>query len=751
MPNLTFHPAFHAVVLLAIALLAVLLVTVCYRQAYRGLGSGRWALLFALRILAIGIVVLLLLQPVFRVENHSQQRNRVIFLVDRSASMSVADNASGITRWQQSRDQLRAWWPDLNAYYDLQLYVFSDSAEQLDNLASLDALQPTGKATSISRALIAARHGTAERTTEAVVLISDGIQNAAGNPARTARRLGMRVYAIGVGDPLHQRSMKHDVRITDLNCPESIAVNNRCRITGFIEATGMPGRVVEVQLREDDQEVDRKTLTLDDVEGAQKVVLEFVPTRKGLHTYMLQVPKQTGEDIPQNNARSASALVHDARIRVLYLEGTLRQEYGALVGRFLSKDPNIEFCALIQTRPGFFVQRSNIEGLQLKAIPADLETLKTFNVFLIGDLDSTFLSKHRMELIKQRVTDGAGIIMIGGYHSLGPGGYGESILQQILPVRMGTREIGQATDLFQPQLTRDGRRHPIFANIATFFGATDNSSTSASLPPLNGCVKIAGAKSGATILLVHPTLETDGKPMAVMAVQPVGKGRAAVFTADTTRNWHQTLKAMDKKTPFLRFWGQTMRWLAGRDDAVQTEAGIVATTDRAYYAPATPIIIRATVRSDDGVAASDVNPHAVIQTPQHRTTQLNLAKESGPPGHYSAHFDPPRSGRYEITVSARLKNKQLTAPKLQVDVGRPNLEFDRLDLDEKRLVSIANDSGGQYLHISLAERLTEQLKRAYTRQIVQIEIPLAWPPLLWGLFVVALVGEWLLRRRYQLR
>ncbi len=751
MSNLTFHPAFHTMALLAVVVSAVVLVTVCYRQTYGLLRPGQWLLLFSLRIVAIGIVALLLFRPIFRVEDRSNKRTTVVFVIDQSASMSIADNASAITRWQQACDQLRSWWPELSSLYDLKLCLFSDSATQLDDLAALDDLHPTGKATSISRALIAARHASTGQTTEAVILISDGIQNAAGNPARTARRLGMRVYTVGVGDPLHERSMKHDVRVTDIDCPESLAINNRCRITGFIEAAGMPGRVVDVQLLEDDKEVARQTLTLDDNEGAQEVILEFVPANKGLHTYTIRVPQQTGEEIPQNNARSASALVHDARIRVLYLEGTLRQEFGALVGRFLSKDPNIEFCALIQTRPGVFVQRSNIEGLRLKAIPDDSETLDTFNVFLIGDLDSNYLPERIMKLIRNRVTDGAGLIMIGGYHGLGPGGYGQGILQEILPVEMGSRQIGQATEPFHPQLTRDGRHHPIFANIAAFFDTANNNSASADLPPLNGCVKIAGTKSGATILLVHPTIRIDGRPMAVMAVQPVGKGRSAVFTADTTRNWHQTLKAMDRETPFLRFWGQTIRWLAGHNDAVQTEAGIIATTDRAYYTPGMPITIRATVRGDDGVAVGNANPHAVIQAPGRRTTQLNLAEETGPPGHYSANFDPPRSGRYEITVSTQFKNKQLTAPKLQVDVGRPNLEFDRLDLDQKTLATIASDSGGQYLHISLADRFTEQLKRIYKQEIVQIEVPLAWPPLLWVLFVGALASEWLLRRRYQLR
>ena len=43
-------------------------------------------------------------------------------------------------------------------------------------------------------------------------------------------------------------------------------------------------------------------------------------------------------------------MVVEPGMRVLYLEGTLRAEYGALVDRFLAKDPDLEFYSLVQTR-----------------------------------------------------------------------------------------------------------------------------------------------------------------------------------------------------------------------------------------------------------------------------------------------------------------------------------------------------------------------------------------------------------------
>ena len=76
---------------------------------------------------------------------------------------------------------------------------------------------------------------------------------------------------------------------------------------------------------------------------------------------------------------------------MLYVEGTLRAEYGALVDRFLAKDPDLEFCALVQTRPNVFLQRTNMADLRLAAIPTDRPTIDKFDVFIFGDIDATYL------------------------------------------------------------------------------------------------------------------------------------------------------------------------------------------------------------------------------------------------------------------------------------------------------------------------------------------------------------------------
>ena len=737
--------------MLALAVVTMALVALFYHQAYSALRRGEWFLLYFLRMASIGIILLLLFQPLLRYERKLTDRRPLVFLIDTSASMSIADEAGGTPRIAQVISRLQQWLNRLEDQFEIRMIAFSDSASRVKRWDQLAELKATGKATSLSRALAAARRMAADGEIEAALLLSDGIDNSAGDPLQVAGRLGFPVHAIGMGNTLRDRQTYRDVRVTGLECPNPLFVDNKARLTGYVDASGFPGWVVHAVLRDGDQEVAEQELILDNVDGPQEVIFELTPTSKGLHTYMMEIPPMPEERIAENNQRSESTLVVDIRIRLLYLEGTLRAEYGALVGRFLSKDPALEFCALVQTRPNRFVQRSNTEGLRLTRIPDDPELLAKFDVFLLGDLDSTRFAPGTLEQICRRVRDGAGLLMMGGYHSLGPGGYAESPLKDLLPVVLGDRQIGQITDPLLPLLTSDGRRHPIFANIGQFFPSEDRPAAVEGLPPLQGCVRVLGTKPGGTVLAIHPTETARGAPMPLLVVQPVGKGRAGVFTGDTTRNWHQQLRAAGNISPFLRFWGQTVRWLAGRSEPIGTEQRIDVTTDKISYEPEAQVEISAIVRGPEGEAATQAKVTAIVRGADRKPVTLALEPTTGPAGHYHTIFVPQRSGRYEISVEATMGDTTWKADLLTIEVGRPYLEFDRLDLDDQTLIAIAHKTGGRYVHITTADRLIDRLKQDQRSRQTQSELSLSPPPLLWMLFVIVLTTEWLLRRRYQLR
>ena len=210
-------------------------------------------------------------------------------------------------------------------------------------------------------------------------------------------------------------------------------------------------------------------------------------------------------------------------------------------------------------------------------------------------------------------------------------------------------------------------------------------------------------------------------------------------------------QALDQESPFLQFWGQFIRWAAGRTTEVEAAASVVSSTDKAYYEPDEEILISAVVRDEKGEGALDAKVTAKIRGPEGATDEVELSLAAGAAGHYEGRYTPANSGGYEIVVETRLGEMTLEAEKLAVEVGRPYLEFERLDLDEKLMAQIAADTGGRYMHISTASGLIDQLDRTERKRRVQFERQLAPPFPLWILFVGLVTTEWVLRRRFQLR
>lgn len=746
--ELHLEQGYSVATMLGVLVGAVALTGLFYYRAFGTLKPRQWLILFALRSLAILIVVLLLFRPVFSYHKDEEQKPSVLFLLDRSSSMSISDNATGVTRFNLAREQVESWWEKLKSDFNLRVIAFADRAEPLETIEQARILQPDGQSTSLSRALEAAGNALPRREVEAVILLSDGVHNSAADPLEVAGKIGMIVHTVGVGASLRSDATYRDIEVTGINCADRLLLNNKATITASVEGIGLTGRVVEVVLQDGEEELQRKELTLDDIEGAQEVGFEITPTLKGRHTYSVSVPAAGEEKIDENNARSAVAMVVEPGIRVLYIEGTLRAEFGAIVDRFLAKDPDLEFAALVQTRKNHFLRRSNIPDIQMDAIPSDAETINTFDVFVLGDLDASFIRAEQQQLIAQRVRAGAGLVMLGGYHSLGPGHYEGTPLADLLPVELGPPDIGQVTDAFLPTLTPAGASHPIFYNIAGFFPTAQGAGEREGLPMLDGCTRVAGSKPTAEVLAY---CAEGGGNLPVLAVHPVGKGRAAVFAADTTRKWEQGPKARGEDSPFLQFWGQLVRWLAGRDSAVEKKASIVATTDKGFYEPEEPIRLSAVVRNAEGEGANDAKVVARVRNPAGRPDEVELSVVPGPSGNYGGTYEPAGAGPHEIVVSARMGEQSLECEKIVVEVGRPNLEFEKLDLDEKMLGRIAADAKGRYVHISTAGQLIDQLDKTIRKKRLYFEKPLFHPQVFWVIFVGAMTLEWVFRKRFQLR
>ncbi len=150
MLELTLEEGYSVWAMLAVVVAAIALVAIFYRRAYGVLGGRSWRVLLALRIVAIVLVVLLLFRPVLSYYEDLVEKPPLVFLLDASASMSIADDASGRSRFDQARTQLERWCDQLKNDFRLHFIVFSERAVPVSKAAALASIAPDGKATSLS-------------------------------------------------------------------------------------------------------------------------------------------------------------------------------------------------------------------------------------------------------------------------------------------------------------------------------------------------------------------------------------------------------------------------------------------------------------------------------------------------------------------------------------------------------------------------------------------------------------------------
>ncbi len=736
--------------LVVLAATAVVWVLFFYVRIYFYLGRMPVAVLLAMRAVAVVLLVLLIFKPTLSFEEKIEHRTDLYVLVDASKSMSVKDWPDTPHRMALATKQVEDYLERLRAAFNVKLSTFDTRAREVEPGAWPE---PAGDATNLTRALKDALASVRPADTTGVILMSDGIHNAGGDVvADVTAMTGLSpIYAVGVGTDLTAQSGYQDISIENVRAPEESVVDNIARLTVDVEAIGLADRSVEVQLREGQAHVAAEPLRLDAVPGSQSVTLTVTPTEVGRHTYTVTVPDDPAERRTENNTRQVHLLVTDPKIRVLYIEGVVRPEYKPLKS-VLETDPNVEVLTLVQVRKGEFLQGGSLKGLTLSSFPQTLDDMRKFDVYILGDLDRSYFQARQFENLKVAVSEGRGLLMTGGYNSFGPGGYGGTPLEDMLPVFLGSRDVGQETTPFVLKLTPEGANHPVFYGTGDFF-RYGSETPREKLPYLKGCTRLGRPKPGASVLAVHPTRTGPDGPLVVLAVQSYGRGRTAAFAADTTYQWYLPFKALGRESPYLKFWGQMVRWLAAKEiKETSDQPGVTLLVRKPYYEPGEKVLVRAKVRAEEGRATNFADVRGSLLGPAETDRKdFSLPLAPGGVGVYETELDPPDPGTYKVVVEARKDGERLGFEETEFTVGRLNQEFERLNIDREVLKRLAQATGGEYYEPAAFGDLVEALRARTIKEDIHREIGVRDAiPVLFVVFLAIVTGEWLIRKHYQL-
>jgi len=700
--------------------------------------SDRWRkILTALRIAALVFLILYLADPVLSYRRRKVIRGAVAVAIDTSRSMGIADSVGDKPRLQAVKEILTKPPHEilrrLASKGQVQVYRFDRAAQPLTDDMFRRLSRPDGEATDLASVLDRIARDTTTEHYLAAVIFTDGRVNVRRDPLDALAKIHIPLYVVGVGQIENSRTRRADIALVrvDANPVATRDVATMARVR--FRQQGFSGGIFPIVITEGDETIASKTVAVEDI-ARQEIELQFTPHEVGVHNYEVSVPEQPNEAVAENNRLRFSVLVNETSFRVLYIEGALRWEYKFLK-RLLEQDPTIEARCIVRTGGEHFVATGRGRVTLKDAFPATLEELSKFRVLILGDLPRRFWSASQLAMVEKFVGEqGRGLLLLGGYEVFCSGDYRGSAIAKMAPTQLARSTPEPPHPGRNILVTRRGQSSEILAGLGKMVGKI----------PLGRYYPLGKVKPAAVVLLESP----DHQP--ILVAQPYGKGRVVALATDSLWRGFLAPRKPGRSSPAERLLRQLIQWLGGikPGEGGEKSQPLVANTDRTYYDSGRPIVVQARVNRK-ALPPGKISVEARFLLNGKEVGRIPLRPDQREI-EYTASFDPPRDGQYEIAVALKAGGKKADQVKLYVTAGHPYRELEETTINESLLREIAGRSGGRYFSLARADEVAKEIEREKTVRENRIEREWRASPVVFALFAALLSAEWYLRRRKSL-
>lgn len=725
-------------------------------------------LLVALAAAAAVMLAGLMLGPTLIRTRPDPQKPRCSVLVDASRSMLITDTYTGDqARWLNEHLKAEAdkdgpdapestrtasrleivrmllsgadneWLKTLRKDFELSGRRFATEiqGQPLDAAAPPFEVDEEGYSTALGKALQLAGAGPGGLRPRAVILISDGACNTGADPSEVARvlgRLGVPVFAIGVGNP----TPPSDAAVLGLDAPENVLLGDEVLLTARVATTGLSARRLPVRLMAEGRVIQEKhAVTLPSGQPVN-VSFSFVPRMPGRRQLTVIVPKQDGEDDESNNQATAVVDVVERKINVLLIDEVPRWEF-RFIRNVLERDKAVKLTVCV-TRP----EIGPIKGPgYVEAPPTEKKDLAEYNLVILGDIAPAGLPDGFLKELSEMIRLRAGSLIVvagrrGHYRELAG-----TPIEKILPVKLDDvlAGTGRGGLPFRVELTAAGSSHLVTRLLSR---PEENELAWSGLPPMRWAADVSGVARGASSLLVHPYRLAGASRLPLVAVHRVGAGKVMFCGVEETWRWR---KGVGDKYHY-RFWAQTVRWMAKRPPAEGDPRARLLVDRTACYTGET-VQIEVYCLGHDGYPLENARVSLKVSDENGRSRHLATEPAPGGWGVYRATFTPDLPGTLTIQPIVSAYGEEPLSSSASFEVARADLEKNFLAQDRNTLQSIAQASGGQYLQFNEVERLAGALTAKVQRQDLIAEYNPCRHWLYYTILTLILGTAWFIRKR----
>jgi uncharacterized membrane protein len=721
------------VLLLAIVIAAAgLMMLFVRRSGVVRLSHGRRLTLWGIRTAIVALLLIMLWQPGIRVSALKPQQNVVAVLVDDSRSMAFSED--GKTRTEAVRETLSGGFLDkLSDKYQVRLYSFGSG---ISRLANLEQLTSDKTATHISSSLKAAISEAATLPVGAMVVLSDGADNAGGIDIESMaeiRRQRIPIHTIGYG----REQFDRDAELTDIDIPARSLNGARLSANVSFRQRGYDRQRARIVVRSEGKVLASRDVTMRGDGSTQSETVLFAPGTPGPRTIEFSIEGLAQEENTQNNALRRLVTVESRKPRILYIEGEPRWDY-KFIRRAIDGDASVELVTILRTTQNRIYRQGIQNATEVEdGFPAKVEELFAYQGLIIGGVEASYFTTAQQEAIRLFADRrGGGVLFLAGRSGLSDGGYNASSLAEILPVVLPDRKNAFKREPATVEVTAAGRE----SVVTRLDDAPEkNAEKWKQMPYLANYAEVGAAKPGALVLL--ETLPTSKGRFPLLATQNFGRGRVGVFASGGTWRWQMLQDHLD--VSHATFWQQLLRWLVS-----DTPDQVSATTPQQVLSDRTEVPLRAEIRDKAYQPVSDATVEARIQLPDGSATTVPMALDPLTAGVYTASWTALKPGSYLAEVSAHRGSQE---------IGRDVFNFRREDgvaenfgIEQNRelLSKLAQETDASYYTASNASKLLDDISFSEAGLTVRETRDLWNMPIVFLLLLALAAMEWLLRRRW---
>jgi len=587
--------------------------------------------------------------------------------------------------------------------YELRVYTFSRDLTpvqfNVDDTQPIAVTTDGGTSSQLGEAILGVFEEAAGQQVAGMLLMSDGQNTGGRSPSQAARTAADAKTPVFV-TPLGSSERVQDVSIVDVYTSGLVAVGDTVRVHVTLESQGFDGRPVKIELKDGDEVLDADERVVRDSEQ-QQVELTFEAKRPGAHYLTVDVPalEEESEDLRANNTDTAFVRISEEKLKVLFLDGLPRWDF-RFIKNAIRRDNGL--AGRTEETPDIIIEtewRRLSDELRSSALPRIAEELADYHTIIIGDVSPDLLDINFQESLIEAVREkGVGLIVSAGTQAM-PHLF-DKAFQDLLPVKLKPDAAGIEAPAYKPFGLEVSPAGVIHETMRLYDDPGRNQNVWEKMPNYYWCAAVERPAAAATVLAYNSRVEGRFGKMPLIAFHYAGDGKVMFVGTDSTWLWRQNVG--DRF--FYKFWGQSIRFVARRDDSAGGKSRIEVRPVRAQ--PGEEAEIELFAFNSDGAPEESPQRKITLLGPDSHDA-VELTADPTMKGRYTGKFTPTKQGVHRLAYQP---SGGMEAVEATIRVLVAPEEFRHPNLNRPALELLASTSGGAVIDLSDLGSIPARLK-----------------------------------------